>query len=288
MNSYNVTIVSEKKLMKYKIIIAFLASICILCMTATVICIRESFRYNQKYLSVSENYDQLNDKYESLTNQYDNLYESYDGIYNEYMNNINYANKCQDNIVKLNELVQELTEQSNSLVQSNDEYFALIQQYEQREELFDKYEYAIMRTNGTRTDITYDQLINLEQVAEEKDIDVDLVLSISMVESEGTEKVCNSSSTARGYGQILNTTGKFIYEKIMNKGTYNHDYALNGYTNFEMMVNYLRYLENTNGSNLYATIRNYRGEGGSVLSSYIRKIDNYLENCGKSIASLNK
>lgn len=286
MNSYDVTIVTENKLRQYKTIMFLMGLMTVFCIGLAAICIDLCIKYDSSYSNIFSKYKTLANEYLTLQNEYTVLYESYSEMYGEYVSNIEYAEKCQDNIAKLAETVEELNSQNVSLVESNEQYFNLIQQYEQREELFDKYEYAIVRTNGTRTDITYDQLINLESVAEEKDIDIDLVLSIAMVESSGTENAVNSASSARGYGQIVQGTGKMVYEKIMKEGKYNHDYALDGDTNFKMMVHYLRYLEDNNSSNMYATIRGYRGEGGSILDSYIRKIDNYLSHSGKSVATL--
>ena len=286
MNSYeNVKIVTEKKLKRYKIAIVISFVVTVFCLGLAGFCIDLSSKYADGYSNLLNEYSALIEEHNTLQDEYTSLYENYSKMYEEYVSNIKYSQRCEENISKLSEVIDELNNQNVSLVQSNDEYFNLIQQYEQREELFDKYEYAIIRTNGTRTDITYDQLINLELLAEEKEIDTDLVLSIAMVESSGTEDACNNSSSARGYGQIVYGTGKMVYEKIMNEGKYNHDYALDGDTNFKMMVNYLRYLEDNNSS-IYTTIRGYRGEGGSILDSYIRKINNYLSHSGKSIATL--
>lgn len=240
-----------------------------------------------KLAEVEADYNKLESDNLALINQYNELYATYDGLYTEYVTNVEYAYSCEDTIIGLNELVNELDEQSQSLAESNEEYYQTIQQYQQREELFDKYEYCIIRQDeGTRTDITYDQLINLEEVAEEKNIDVDLVLSICMVESDGDETCTSTTSTARGYGQFLSGTGKFVYEDLMNGDSYNHSMALDGDTNLEMMVYYLDYLIDKNNGNLYASLKNYRGKGGNVLTNYIKRIDSYLSSTGKSVASI--
>ena len=77
------------------------------------------------------------------------------------------------------------------------------------EELFDKYEYAIIDKYENRTDITYEQILTLEDLVKEYPInDTDLILSIIMTESRGIETAQNSESTAKGYGQLLNSTAK--------------------------------------------------------------------------------
>ena len=285
MNSYDVKIINERKLHHYKVMMFSMAIVTVFCIGLAVICIDLACKYDNAYSNIFNKYKTVCEDYLDLRDQYTTLYESYSKMYTEYMGNLNYSRKCEETIAGLSETVEELDQQNISLVKSNDEYFNLIQQYEEREELFDKYEYAIQRTNGTRTDITYDQLKTLELLAEEKDVDTDLVLSITMVESSGIEDAVSTESTARGYGQILAGTGKMVYEKLMKEGKYNHDYALNGNTNLRMMVYYLRYLEDNNIT-MYATIKGYRGEGGSILDDYIVKINNYLKYSGKSVSTL--
>jgi exonuclease VII small subunit len=241
----------------------------------------------KQLLEAQAKYDELLSEKEALTSDYNELYETYEAMYSDYTSSLEYVSQCETTIQQLNEVVDELDEQAKSLATSNEEYYQTIQQYEQREELFDKYEYAIERTNGTRTDITYEQLINLEELTAEKNVDTDLVLSICMVESNGIEDAKNPISTARGYGQFLASSGKYVYEDIMEAGVYDHSYALNGDTNFTMMVYYLDYLEDKFSGNLYKCIEFYRGRDGEILEDYMEKINSFLNNSSKSIASLN-
>lgn len=227
----------------------------------------------------------LQQKYEKLLKEHEILQEKYEDLKSGNTRNLQYIDECKEQIVALTEINSELEKQNKSLASSNEEYYNKIQEYTNREELFDKYEYALIRKDGSRTDITYDQLKTVEELCEEKDIDTDLILSICMVESSGTEKARNSTSTASGYGQILAGTGKYVYEKVMKAGVYNHQLALDGDTNLQMMVNYIDYLDNRSGS-LYKVIESYRGDP-SDLSSYISKIDGYLAKKNKSVDSLN-
>lgn len=260
---------------------------CILCLTLTVMMFITYSKNAKEYINMAEKYEATLTDYLVLSDQYEKLYTEYEAMCEEYNSNIYYTKDCEEAITDLSILVDDLDKQSKSLVISNQNYYEQIQIYEQREELFDKYEYAIIRTDGTRTDITYDQLITLESLTQERDIDTDLILSITMVESDGVESARSSRSTASGYGQFIYGTGEFVYEDLMNAGTYKHEYALDGSTNFEMMVNYIDYLEDIHDNNLYAVIRNYRGKDGKILENYINKIDNFLKNKDKSVDQIN-
>ena len=251
----------------------------LLCMISSIFCIKN-------YIPTKTMLNHVSSELEEIKTEYVALYNTYENMYDDYIEMTEYKLECEETIQGLNEVVTELDEQNKSLVASNEEYYQTIQIYEQREELFDKYEYAIKRTDGSRTDITYDQLLNVETLSEEKKVDTDLVLSIAMVESNGKEKATNAESTARGYGQFLAATARFVYEDIMEAGTYSHEMAFNGNINFKMMVNYLDHLDSIH-HDLIASIRNYRGEGGDILIGYISKIDGFLSNKGKSIEKLN-
>ena len=174
------------------------------------------------------------------------------------------------------QMVVELDNDNTTLVEDNYVLINTVKEYEKREELFDKYDYAIMRSNGSRTDITYDNIKNIQQLVEEKGMEketVDLILSLAMTESNGNEKIDNKSSSARGYGQILSSTGEFVYCKLMDNDSYKHELAYDGDTNFAMMVNYVDYLDDKNKGDMNKTIINYRGVDEEY---YKEKVDSYL------------
>ena len=209
----------------------------------------------------------LESNYALLETNYNYLVEKYDS----FNNTIN----------ELTSVAQQLDEENQSLVETNQTYYDKIAQYEQREELFNKYEYAII-SSGERTDITYEQLDTLEDLVEESSInDEDLILSWIMTESGGKEKARSTMSTAKGYGQFLDSTSKFVYTELLDRSDWNSSVALDGTTNLEMMVAYIDYLYEVNDGNLYEIIRDYRGK--QDIDGYVASIDKYLENSGKSV-----
>ena len=219
--------------------------------------------YEEKLQSIQKDYNLLKTNYEYLANQYDS-----------FNNTIN----------ELTAIAQTLDEENQSLVESNQNYSERLAEFETREELYNKYEYALV-DSGERTDITYDQLQTLETLVEDSSInDEDLILSWIMTESGGNEKARNTSSTAKGYGQFLDSTSKFVYTELLNKSNWTSSVALDGDINLEMMVAYIDYLYEVNDGNLYEIIRDYRGK--QDISGYVAKIDSYLENAGKSVEEI--
>lgn len=193
--------------------------------------------------------------------------------------------RLNSNISELKGVVDELDESNAALVKENEKLDKLVAKFETREELFDKYEYAIYNKQGNRTDLTYKQIKTGEQLMKDKGMDPDLLFGLIMTESACTEKAKNSASTARGYGQLLRGTAKSMYENVLGhgKGTYNHDMAFDGDTNILLTATYLGYLKNTCNYSLRSTIIGYRG---LYDPAYFNTIDSYIKKSGNSLTQI--
>lgn len=187
-----------------------------------------------------------------------------------------------ETIVKLTTISETLDAQNKELVNANEEYYNELSELRTKAELYDHYSYALVDSCGNRTDITYEQLETLEELlADSKVNDQDLILAWIMTESGGNEKCKNPESTAKGYGQFLDGTSKFVYCNLLNKTNWNPSVALDGETNLEMMVAYIEYLYEANDENLYDTIRSYRGK--QDITKYVARIDSFLAYNDKSV-----
>lgn len=199
--------------------------------------------------------------------------------------------EMENMILKLSKINVSIDNQNKILIEEKNELINELDLLYKREELYDKYEYAIIDRANNRTDITYENLETLEKSCQTYNIDPDLILSIAMVESNGQADAANISSSARGLGQFLSSTGKYVYEDIMENGTdsYNHDMAFNSEVNLAMMVAYINYLRNHNNS-LVNAIKSYCGDtskNGNFVYSYINKLNSYLSRANKSIYEMN-
>ena len=187
---------------------------------------------------------------------------------------------------KLDKMVVDMKEQdlqNASLVAANNAYYDELKVFRAREELYNKYEYALYDRSGKRNDITFDQLKTAEKIMVDNGIDPNLLFSIVMTESQGKESAKNAASTATGYGQVLVSTGKTVYEKMMNAGKFNSSLLLDGDTNLEICATYLNYLKQ-DSSSVYQIVNRYRG---TQDSAYCATLNKYLEKSGTSLAQLN-
>ena len=268
---------------KTNITTVFLGLIVVLLFSST--CALASKNINlRKELSKTKN------EHNKLASNYTKLYQISVDLNREYqVTNFNYSKdketyeKVNSQIKDLMDTVSELDSQNKKLAEENKKMYSDLKKYEKRSELFDRYEYAIYH-GKKRTSFTYSQLELAEDIMEEKGMDANLLLAIAMTESGGNEKSQSTSSTARGFGQFLSGTAKFVYEDLMKAGAYNHDYALNGKTNIKLMANYLKYLQGSRNS-VYGIIESYRGVKN--CTSYMNKVDSYLNQGGTSLAIIN-
>lgn len=219
----------------------------------------------------------LNGTVDQLRREKTVLLSSNTKLYDQFLEENLYLTAMSNVAYQLEEENQILIDDNLSLASDFDVLNQDYQELSEREELYDKYEFAIIRSNHTRTDIRYEDFKHLEEIAEEEGISqdgIDLCLSFVMNESNGLEKAANANSSARGYGQLLSSTGRFCYTSLMGHNSYNHEViALDGPTNLEMSLRYLAYLDDYNHHNAVAVVRSYCGGWNDA---YVAKLNRYL------------
>lgn len=143
-----------------------------------------------------------------------------------------------------------------------------------------KYEYVIRKApaNGG---VSFGLLSHADRLCKEKNVNPHLVWSIVEIESSFKSTARNTSSDARGFGQFLKSTAKSIYEKYLCYGTYNHEFAYDPYIGIEMIIEYLRYLEDYHNGNIVSMIQNYSGDSGM---SYYNKLSAQMKRNGYDIS----
>ncbi len=184
----------------------------------------------------------------------------------------------QETIATLNSDLDNVTEQSEKIIAQNKDL-------KKKVELYDKYDYALIDSAGNRTDITTEQLEIGVKEMKKAGIDPNLLFSIIMIESRGQSDAANKSSTARGYCQLLDSTGLAMYKRLGYDGsTYNHSsMALNGDLNIKMGAAYLTYLMDYYNGDIIKTLNNYCGY---LTDDYRSKLDGYLDEGGTSLAQI--
>lgn len=188
-------------------------------------------------------------------------------------------------IDKLSVVAVELDEQNSELVNTLKTQETELEELREIKELYAEYEYAFVREDGTRTDISFEDVKTLEELAEEQGLGEDtvaLVLAIARNESQGYSDVKNPNSSAAGLCGLLNSTAKFSYETLLENGsgTYKSEYVYDPLTNLEMALAYVAYLKDHTDSN-YDLLVAYRGT--TADKTWYRNIQTYT---GKTIAEL--
>ena len=146
-----------------------------------------------------------------------------------------------------------------------------------------KYWY-VFKTADPNCGLTAGMVQLADDLCQEKDLNPDVVWTIFRLESRYRPDAQNPKSTARGLGQTVISTAKYVYETLMGngKGTYSHEMAYNGYTSIKMTVAYVDYLRNTYG-NLRSPINGYSGD---QTGTYYNKFATYMSEFGHSLTDL--
>lgn len=180
-------------------------------------------------------------------------------------------------------IVEEQDLQIQSLANINKEYVDELNYFRERQELYDKYSYAIIDECGNRTELTYSQIKLAEELMLEKGYDPDLLLGTIMVESRGNPDCVNISSGATGLGQFMNSTAEYVWCKLMGNDYYDPGIMKDPESNIRMMASYYDYLYKTEGDT-FSVIKRYSGNAtdwGTL--QYINCINSFTSKVGEIV-----
>lgn len=180
-------------------------------------------------------------------------------------------------LTQTSKVAVELDNEVKKMTSDNVKLLDELEKYTMRDELLNKYEYALYREgDNARTDIDFEHIARLQEICKDKgmnDETVDLILAIAMRESKGIAEAKNPESTATGLGQFLNSTGKFVYVTLMNGDKDNYATAVRDpETNLVMMAEYIDYLSTTEGNKVSNIMMAYSGGD----SEYCNDLNHYL------------
>lgn len=160
-------------------------------------------------------------------------------------------------ITDMNDVIEDMDTQLTAVSTVNKVYVDELNFYKNREELYNKYEYAIVY-GGERTELTYEQIEYGEELMLAKGYDPDLMFGSIMVESNAKPTVVNKESGATGYGQFLDSTAKWVWTNLLGNDSYHSDIRKDGTSNIQMMAAYYDYLYSTKG-NTFDVVKCYSG-----------------------------
>ena len=217
----------------------------------------------------------INDN-QRLNNELSTKDAEYTKIINEKDTEIELLNGA---IKDLKMVVNDLDVQLTEVAKVNQSYVDELNTFREREELYNKYEYAVVY-GGERTELTYEEIKLGEQLMTEINQSPHLMFGTVMVESNGIPDAVNPRSGATGHGQFLDSTARFIWENVLGYTGYYPDLRKDGEANIKMMAGYYKYLYNTQGTT-FKVIKQYSGnrtDGGT--QKYIDKINSFTSQVG--------
>lgn len=207
----------------------------------------------------------------------------------------------EDNSIALNKSIEqkdilisnkqkEIDNLTKSLDSKNQEISSLNSEliiFKEREELYDKYEIAVMNTNGKRTDLTYEDIKYAEELSLSKGIPPKLIFYMMKLESNFNPKLQSSQSSARGLLQVIKGTGEYTHTKLLNKSksTYNHDEMFDPKKNMEYAITYIDYTFDRSNGSVYEAMKRYSGgysEFG-IGDRYHQLVEGHMKKFGYSL-----
>lgn len=163
----------------------------------------------------------------------------------------------------------------------NDMSYSAQETYININDITNRYQYAMYDTIGQRNDLTIDLLIVGDQLMNQFGLNPDLLFGIIMVESEGHADKINPYSGAKGLGQFLPDTGRFIFNTYIDKAMVYDDNTtpFNAEYNLRMTAYYLNYLYINHNNSTMDVIKEYCGGDYEFSLSYYYRVCNVVGYC---------
>ena len=259
------------------VMFSMLAATCIFLTTQNMALSNQLNKANDKVRYLNMTVSAQEQQYATLEGKYAEVEEKYNTIFGSFADMVVVANQ--------------LDTENQEVKAAYDEQSAELQKFQEREELYDKYEYALFRDeDNSRTDIKYDDLKSLETLAKERGMGedaIDLILTITQLESNGYADAQNPKSSAAGLAGLIKSTAKSIYTTELGSpyGPYKHNpMAYDSELNLEIGLSLIDVLAEDNNRDVAKTVLYYRG---TEDEAYQRKLERLIKNnTGKNLYDL--
>lgn len=163
-------------------------------------------------------------------------------------------------IDEMNEYITSMNELVSQERSSDEKQFEILRKY-----------WYVLRDCHDESGLTVEDLCYLDDLCYQYDLNPHLMWCIYDIESSYTAVIDNNNSSARGLGQVLNSTGKTIYENILGLGTYNHTMAYDVQINMQITV---ELIARNIDSGLYNAIAIYSGDSSGGYYEKLLRVAN--------------
>ena len=199
--------------------------------------------------------------------------------------NIQLANKKKE-VADLEVLNQELQTQiddkNKSIIEFNDQ---LVDNLDLLNSLKTKYSAAL--NFSPNQDFGLDELLFLYNTCKKYNVPIEIMLAIYEKESGFYSLAKNKTSTATGYGQLIDSTAKSIYENYLKLGYYDkskhRELCVDKKLNIQLSVRLMKYNIDSYKSNWKAVERYYGHSDSSLCYNYASDIDKRMRKYGSSL-----
>lgn len=151
-----------------------------------------------------------------------------------------------------------------------------------------EYWYAYDRTKIKRKHYMAESHIkHLLTILDKAKYKVDPHIMLTIYELESNFQYNIKTKGGSGYGQLIYSTGKWRYERVLKLGTYKREYALDPYINITITADYFVWLIGKYKGDITKAMKEY--SGNAIGSRYQELIDKRLiKNTGKGLDYYNK
>lgn len=129
-----------------------------------------------------------------------------------------------------------------------------------------EYGYALNKSKFPKSDMTAQDLPMVTGFAKQYGLNPHLVMALIQTESMYNSKAQASGSTAKGWGQILDTTAKYLYEDVMQAGYFSPNKSFDKKTNAQMTALYLSRQIRDFGGDIRKGVMAYNVGAGTIRS----------------------
>lgn len=199
--------------------------------------------------------------------------------------NVELANKKKevaDLEVHSQELQAQIDIQSKTIKEFND---SLVANLDTLNSFKEKYS-AALNFSSTQ-DFGLNELLFTYEVCKEYSVPIEIMLAIFEKESGFYSLAKNKTSTATGYGQLIDSTAKSIYEKFLNLGTYDmsrhRELCCDKELNIRLACRLMKYNIDSYKTNWKAVERYYGHSDQSLCYSYASDINKRMSKYGSSL-----
>lgn len=139
--------------------------------------------------------------------------------------------------------------------------------------VLNKYTYVFNRVSSG-DGFTVGVMVYGDKLCKEHDVNPDRMWEIITCEGHFDTKANLTSTSARGLGGFLESTGEWVYEDLMGNGngTYDHSMAYDPYIAIEMLVYLLDWMDDYYNGDLEAMISHYSGDSSGKYYSKLVSI----------------